>query len=283
MEVFGGQGNNVPIVKCFRIGQIGKNGHRAVLCQFLRFHDAQLLLNNRKQLPQHVYAREDYPPEIESRRRMLRPIFNRAKNMEKYKGKCQLSIDKLVINGRTFTVEPVSNLDRLPPELNPRKTAERENDEVLAFFTQFSPFSNFHPASFRKNGTTYTCNEQFIQASKAEMFDDEYAHSKIMNTKCPFEMKTAGSRVRRYDEKTWRNAAEKVAYDGCMAKFSQNGRLMDILLATNQKQLVEASIDSFWGAGITLNNPNVLDNHLWTGNNLLGKVLMAVRQELKSV
>ena len=56
MEVFGGQGNNVPIVKCFRIGQIGKNGHRAVLCQFLRFHDAQLLLNNRKQLPQHVYA-----------------------------------------------------------------------------------------------------------------------------------------------------------------------------------------------------------------------------------
>ena len=119
MEVFSGCGNKVPIVKLQRLGPHRKEGSRPVLCQFLKYSDVQLLLKNKGQLPRQVFAKEDYPGEIEERNRVLRPIFNKAKKMERYKGKCRLTADKLFIEGQTYTVAPVRNLDKLPPELNP--------------------------------------------------------------------------------------------------------------------------------------------------------------------
>ena len=281
MEVFHRCGRQVPIVRLQRIGPYVRDRDRPVLCQFLHYKDVQFVLRNRGQLPNNVYVKEDYPPEIENRRRILRPIFNRAKKMNQYRGKCRLTADKLVINGRTFTVAPVNNLDRLPRDLNPRQMAEREDGNTLAFFSLNSPFSNFHMASFVKNGETYLCNEQYIQAQKAQMFDDDFAHRRIMNYTSPYDMKREGNYVKNFIEQKWQNEAERIAYDGCLAKFSQNIHLKQIIIDSQNKTLAEASKDTFWGVGMALDDPNILNSDAWTGRNVLGKVLQRVRQDLK--
>lgn len=281
MEVFYGCGNQVQIVRLRRLGPYFRNRDRPVLCQFLKYSDVQLILRNRGQLPHNVFVKEDFPPEIEERRRVLRPIFNKAKNMDKYKGKCRLNIDKLIIDGYTYTVAPVNNLEKLPQELNPRKSAEREDAKTVVFFTQASPFSNFCKSPFVKDGVGYSCGEQYIQAQKALIFDDDVAHRKIMRTASPFEMKKEGKRLRNYVGQVWEKEAEGVAYDACLAKFSQNHELKDALLSTQDKQIGEASLDPYWGIERSLNDATVLNCQTWSGQNILGKVLMRVRSNLK--
>lgn len=39
--------------------------------------------------------------------------------------------------------------------------------------------------------------------------------------------------------------------------------------------------DTRWGIGLSADNDRVLDESQWQGENLLGKVLMEVRKELK--
>jgi len=50
------------------------------------------------------------------------------------------------------------------------------------------------------------------------------------------------------------------------------------LLMTGSKILVEASPeDCIWGVGLEENDPLILDEANWKGQNLLGKALMKVR------
>jgi len=55
------------------------------------------------------------------------------------------------------------------------------------------------------------------------------------------------------------------------------------LLATGEKMIAEASpVDLVWGIGLSVDDDAILDEVNWTGNNLLGKVLMSIRQALKN-
>lgn len=92
---------------------------------------------------------------------------------------------------------------------------------------------------------------------------------KIMN-----ELKSASS------EPEWIENRHDILYCGLLAKFSQRQDLMRYLLASENRQLGEASRDLAWGIGLTLMDPLVLSPAHWKGNNLLGKTLMEVRQEL---
>ena len=280
METFCKQANRVQISRLQRLGPYKKDKTRPVLCEFVKFNDVQLILQNRGQLPRNVYAKEDYPVEIENRRRVLRPIFNVARNLEKYKGKCRLVADKLIILGQTFTVAPIRNLDKLPSDLDPIKTAQKEDENSLAFFTRASPFSNFHDAPFQLKGKMYQCVEQYIQSQKALLFNDEVAYNRIMNATEPYEMKKEGRSVKNFIVQQWEQHAERIAFEGCLSKFEQSNSLKEILLSTNDKELIEASKDLFWGAGLTLDSKDILRKNAGTGLNVLGKVLMRVRETL---
>ena len=117
MMVFNGQGARVPITKVQRIGPFLRGHNRSVVCHFSRYSDVELIMSNRSQLPDRVFVREDFPPEIEDRRRILRPIFNKAKKMPEFKGKCRLPCDKFVLLCKTYAVAPVNNLEKLPDSL----------------------------------------------------------------------------------------------------------------------------------------------------------------------
>ena len=174
-----------------------------------------------------------------------------------------------------YTVE---DLHKLPNDLSGFHASSKSTDKVHTFFGELSPFSNFHKATFRVDNTTYFCSEQFIQAKKAQLFNNTHTVDKIMVSSSPLECKDLGREVQNYNEETWKLEAEKLCLPGLMAKFEQNPCLTDILLSTGLSQLVEALYDIMWGTGIPLHHHECLDEHKWKGSNLLGKLLMYIRK-----
>ena len=117
---------------------------------------------------------------------------------------------------------------------------------------------------------------------KAELFGDSEVAAKILEAQSPGEAKALGREVRGFDEGIWVESRWDIAAAGNLAKFSQNQRLREYLLATGTRVLVEASpVDSIWGIG--MDKAAATDSHPsdWQGLNLLGFVLMQVRSELR--
>ncbi len=67
-----------------------------------------------------------------------------------------------------------------------------------------------------------------------------------------------------------------------MAKFRQNEKQPEWLLSTDEKKIVEASADKFWGTGIRLSDNRALLSGQWTGQDKMENVLMRVRSKLRS-
>ena len=88
--------------------------------------------------------------------------------------------------------------------------------------------------------------------------------------------------MRNFDEQTWVLKREDLIYKGLYEKFKQNPELANKLLSTGDKLLVEASpYDRIWGIGLSSDEKNAWDTDKWLGTNVLGKVLMRVRSDLK--
>ena len=76
---------------------------------------------------------------------------------------------KLVIKGKKYDS---SNLHLLPDDINGfRATSKVDTEEnVLGFFGELNPLSNFHPVNFNINRVSYHSSEQYIQHQKSVMF-----------------------------------------------------------------------------------------------------------------
>ena len=116
---------------------------------------------------------------------------------------------------------------------------------------------------------------------KALVFKDVDTANEIMQTTSPVKQKALGRLVKSFDENEWAKHREKIVYDGNYAKFTQNKHLLNVLLDTKGKILVEASpVDTIWGIGLAEDCPYIEDESNWRGLNLLGKVLTQLREDL---
>ena len=77
----------------------------------------------------------------------------------------------------------------------------------------------------------------------------------------------------------WERVKLQVMEDIITAKFSQIKELYYSLLNTRPLELIEATLDNFWGAGAILGSI-ALEEGCWVGQNHLGKILMKVRNNL---
>ena len=67
------------------------------------------------------------------------------------------------------------------------------------------------------------------------------------------------------------------------AKYGQSEKLSKILKDTKDLELIETNPrDKVWAIALPANDDRVLDRTKWQGQNLLGKVLMEVRDYLNS-
>ena len=67
--------------------------------------------------------------------------------------------------------------------------------------------------------------------------------------------------------------------DGIEAKFVQNPQLMQALLETRHKKLVECTKDYLWDTGVPLSDPQCLNGKCWKGQGLQGIMLQEIQQK----
>lgn len=90
----------VSLAKAHRFGKVGLNGVRPIIVKFLYRTELEDVLRSKCRLRGKPYGiNEQYPLEIEKKRRELYPIMKQAKKEGK---KCKLVKDKLYINGKPY-------------------------------------------------------------------------------------------------------------------------------------------------------------------------------------
>ena len=135
--------------------------------------------------------------------------------------------------------------------------------------SQFGCFSNFSRHSFDLDGIHWKTSEHYFQAHKFAHIPDYF--SKIKDAKTPKEAANLG-RSRKYPLRPdWEIVKDDTMRQALKAKFGQNKSIRDILLSTDNNELVENTTgDYYWGCGTYK-----------TGLNKLGKLLMELRDELR--
>jgi len=272
---------DIPFVRCHYLDRTKSQ----IIVRFLMYSDREMVWMNRRNLrdtANNVYISEDYPVEIEQRRKDLYPIASAANRIPEFRRKVRVSADKLVVNSKTYTV---TSLHTLPALLQPMKLSERSSDTLLVVggvTSKHHPLSNFYRRAFTLDGITFSHSEQAYQYLKAILFGDMAAARLILDASDPARMRYLGKHVRGFDYNVWNKKQDDIMKRVLFAKFSQHDDLSKLLLDTGTKTLAEAnSRDSYWAIGLPITSPNVLNKASWARNgNKLGQLLMSLRQQL---
>lgn len=158
----------------------------------------------------------------------------------------------------------------------------KETDTHIYFWN--GPFSNWHPAVITDldNGKKYLNSQQAFMWYKAITFGDLDTAKKIEETPDPRTVKNLGREVKDYNDIQWARIRYDVMRKVNWWKFTQIQAYQEELMSTGEKILVEASpYDLIWGVGLSEDDPLILDEKNWKGQNLLGRVLMEIREMIR--
>jgi ribA/ribD-fused uncharacterized protein len=136
---------------------------------------------------------------------------------------------------------------------------------INSFTGKYFFLSNFYEAPVKWKGITYRNNEAAFQSAKVL----DKTLRKEFSDLDPSSAKRKGRQVKL--RPGWDEIKFDIMYDICYEKFSQNEDLKIKLLDTGEEHLEEGNNwgDKIWG---TVKGK---------GQNLLGKILMEVREELR--
>lgn len=141
--------------------------------------------------------------------------------------------------------------------------------------------SQWYPSEFVIDSKMYYNCEQYMMAEKAKLFNDIISFDRILAERDPRDIKALGRKIKNFNSELWDAEKYNIVVRGNLAKFKQEPVLGDYLESTGNKILVEASpYDKVWGVGLRANDPLILNEATWKGENLLGKAIMEVRNIL---
>lgn len=145
-------------------------------------------------------------------------------------------------------------------------------------------YSNWSKSKFTINSIEFTSGEQALMYAKAKCFNDKEICKKILSTTDVKKQKEYGRLVANYDDAVWSKVRFGVMKEIAYNKFNQDPSLLNALLNTGDRLLVEASpYDTIWGIGMDENHPDIMDESKWKGSNLLGKALTETREKLRLI
>lgn len=142
----------------------------------------------------------------------------------------------------------------------------------------FGEMSQWYSSPFECNGLMFANAEQFMMFGKAEIFGDTAMAQIILKSSDahPARHRKMGRTVANFDQSVWDSHSMKVVVTGNVCKFTQDARLMELLMSTGDRMLVEASpTDRVWGIGF--DEISAMANISRWGENRLGKALMTTR------
>jgi N-glycosidase YbiA len=142
---------------------------------------------------------------------------------------------------------------------------------TIHFYHEAEPygaFSNFAAYPIELDGKTWPTSEHYFQAAKFVGTEHEAEILKARTAALAARMGRDRARPIRAD---WEEAKDGVMLAAVRAKFTQHEPLRALLLGTGDATLVEHTYkDNYWG-----------DGGDGSGKNMLGKMLMQVRDELR--
>jgi ribA/ribD-fused uncharacterized protein len=142
---------------------------------------------------------------------------------------------------------------------------------TIAFYStrdEYGAFSNFARHPVRLKGKVWPTSEHYFQAQKFAGTEHEEA---VRLAKSPMIAARMGRDRKRPLRQDWEAVKVAIMREVVLAKFTQHPELRTLLLGTGDARIVEhTEKDSFWG-----------DGGDGSGRNMLGEILMSVREELR--
>lgn len=271
----------IHIEVAYRIGTEGARP-RPLVVRFTDIKDRWAVWNKKsnmkyvKDVP--VWLQEDLPKRLREDYRVLQRVAKVARSCPEKYSDIKVKDYKISINGTKYDRD---HLHLLPSELSLAMVYTPCSEQACVFFTNHSPFSNHFSSDFTIEEIHFSCIEQYLAVQKAHMADDKTLAKEAMDSSDPADHKVVLNKLRTVVAEKWTEKAPSFIKAAAKAKFSQNHHLTKFLLDSHPLRIGEASRDTFWGIGLSLENPDVLDTTKWApGGNLLGKTLMAVREDL---
>lgn len=130
-------------------------------------------------------------------------------------------------------------------------------------------FSNFSKHGFEIDGKYWMTSEHYFQAMKfvgLEVFE------KVRLAPTPMDAAKMGRDKKNPLREDWEDVKDDIMRKAVWSKFSQNREIARILIGTGEEVIIEkTSHDYYWGCGTN-----------GTGKNMLGVILMEVRNKLQS-
>lgn len=143
---------------------------------------------------------------------------------------------------------------------------------AIYFYTvneKYGGFSNFSPHGFELDGVYWPTSEHYFQAQK---FAGTLHAEQIRLVKKPKDAATMGRDRSRPLRPDWEQVKDEIMQQAVLQKFQTHADIREILLSTGDELIVENSpIDYYWGCGAD-----------GSGKNMLGQILMEVREILRS-
>ena len=153
-------------------------------------------------------------------------------------------------------------------------SSSSSSSEPICFYNKdekYYEFTNFFPSPIELDGKQWPTTEHYFQAQKfiGTSLVEVIRQKRWARDVFEFAQKPDIACQRRKD---WDKVKIQVMKRALVAKFTQHDSLCQLLVDTGTRKLVERSpYDTFWG-----------DGGDGSGKNQLGKLLMEVREELRS-
>ena len=142
--------------------------------------------------------------------------------------------------------------------------------------------SNWYLSEFTIDDIAFSSMEQYMMYEKAILFHDQETAKKILQKDNVAEIKALGRIVQNFDDTVWVKSREEIVYKGVLEKFRQNPELRKRLERTGEEIIAECAVkDRIWGIGLSMKDEDRFCVERWNGQNLLGKILMDVRKDIK--
>ncbi|MGC8641784.1 MAG: NADAR family protein [Isosphaeraceae bacterium] len=143
--------------------------------------------------------------------------------------------------------------------------------DVIKFYrtgNEYGSFSNFAAYPIEIDGKTWPTSEHYFQAQKFAGIEHEEA---MRLEPSPMVVARMGRDRRKPLRPDWEKVKDGVMRKAVLAKFTQHAELRAMLLGTGDAVIVEhTEKDLYWG-----------DGGNGSGRNMLGRILMEVRERLR--
>lgn len=220
-----------------------------------------------------IYVNDDVSATTRRQREEYRSVaaIARARGAE-----IRIHDDGLIIDGKKYLL---GEAHTLPSQYSLEKARTVESGGELYFASHHSFLSNFAYSPIVENDVLYPTAEHLYQAKKCEHAQDMVRLDRVIKATSPLDAKRIADEIKETPE--WRGYRDEIMEGVIKKKFGQNEELAEKLVETGVMQLNEATHNDYYGIGVAINSKAIKDKS-YKGNNKLGKILMARRDDINA-